>query len=89
MKMMAIYDKALGAYMQPWFAQSTGQAQRMFTDEINRPDGDMHKHPEDYNLYYLGDWNNETGMIEHDDGHKQYDTQPALIVQGANCIVKQ
>lgn len=83
MQMMTIYDKALGAYMQPWFAQSVGQANRMFQDEINRPDGDMHKHPADYDLYHIGEWNNETGMLEPNGDH------PKQITTGANAIIQK
>lgn len=83
LQMMSVFDRALGAYMQPWFAQSKGQAQRMFTDEINNPQGDMHKHPEDYALFHLGEWDNETGALT-----KEPINAPEQIATGANCIIR-
>lgn len=64
-KIFSIKDHALDAYMRPWYAQSTGQAVRMFQDEINNPQSEMHKHPDDYDLYELGDWDEETAEFKN------------------------
>lgn len=64
MIILSIYDKALGAYMQPWYAQSKGQAVRMFQDEIQREGSEMKKHPTDYELYCMGEWTAETGQFQ-------------------------
>lgn len=61
--MMAIKDRALDAYMRPFFAHSVGQAVRMFQDEINNNQGEMHKHPDDYDLYHLGLWDDKTATF--------------------------
>lgn len=61
MIMVAIKDRALDAFMRPFFAQTKGQAIRMFNDEINNQDSPMFKHPDDYDLYYLGTWDDKTG----------------------------
>lgn len=79
MQVMAIFDKALGAYMRPWFAQAIGQATRMFQDELANTQGDMHKHPEDYNLYHLGEWDDQQGTFENYTGGS-----PKLVITGAN-----
>lgn len=62
LQIVAIRDRAINAYMRPFFAQSTGQAIRMFQDEVNNKEGEIHKHPDDYDLYHLGEWNDE-GII--------------------------
>lgn len=59
MQVFAVKDRALEAHMRPWFAFTTGQAIRMFSDEVNNPTSDMHKHPDDYDLWHLGSWNDE------------------------------
>lgn len=61
MIMVAIKDRALNAYMRPFFAQTKGQAIRMFNDEINNRESPMFKHPDDYDLYYLATWDDDTG----------------------------
>lgn len=63
MHIFAIRDKALGAYMQPWVAQTPGQAVRMFQDELANKEGTMNKHPDDYDLYHVGEFNQLTGQI--------------------------
>lgn len=63
LEMCAVKDRALNAFMRPWFAQSLGQAIRMFTDEINNPQGELNKHPDDYDLWHLGTWNDDTGLM--------------------------
>jgi len=52
----------------------------MFLDAINQRDSEMNAHPEDYNLYHLGEWN---------DGNAEYKplaNGPALISRGLDCI---
>lgn len=59
----AIKDLAVGAFMAPGPQQSTGAAVRMFTDMINDPQSEISKHPEDYELYQLSPWDDETGVF--------------------------
>lgn len=76
LQIFAVRDRQLDAFMQPWCGQSIGQAIRMFTDEVNNKEGQMHKHAADYDLYHIGEFNN---------GHLAQTTeQPKLIAIGAN-----
>ncbi len=59
----SIYDTAIQAYMRPYTAQTPGEATRMFTDEVQRPDSPMGKHPEDYALFQLAEFNDNEGTI--------------------------
>lgn len=59
----AVRDRQLDAFMRPFAAQSRGQAIRSFTDETNRPDSELNKHPEDYELYQLAEWDDDTGRF--------------------------
>lgn len=61
----AIRDSAINAYTRPFYVPAIGAAVRAFTDEVNRVDSDMHKHPEDYELFELGEFDEETGHIEN------------------------
>lgn len=60
----AVKDRALDGFMRPMFVPSVGMAVRAFQDEINRPDGELYKHPGDYDLYVLGDWDEATGAFD-------------------------
>lgn len=67
MKMItvAIKDRALDAFMRPFFAQTRGQAIRMFNDEINNNQSPMFNHPDDYDLYFLAEWDDSTGEFKN------------------------
>lgn len=59
--MVCIKDRAIDAYMQPFFVQHRNQAIRGLQDEVNREGSELGKHPEDYDLYLLGEWDEQTG----------------------------
>ena len=59
----SIYDSATEAYMRPFIAQSKGQAVRMFTDLVKDPQTDIAKHPEDYSLFEIGNFNDNTAEV--------------------------
>lgn len=68
MKMLicSISDRQMETYGRPFFAAAKGQAIRSFIDEINRnsPDNLMYNHPEDFTLWHVGNFNDQTGEIE-------------------------
>jgi len=47
------------------FVPSTGVAIRSFSDEINRSDADnqLYNHPDDFDLYTFGDFDDTTGLF--------------------------
>lgn len=63
---VSIYDRAASAYSRPVYTASTGLAIRSFQDECNRDaqDNEVFKHPEDFDLFYLGDFNDEDGFLD-------------------------
>lgn len=65
-KVVAIRDRAVDGFMRPWFVTHIGAAARTFADEINRqaPDNALCQHPEDYDLYELGDYDDATGLFQ-------------------------
>lgn len=50
---------------RPFFARSHGEAERVFQNEVTRqsPDNFVWKYPEDYDLYFLGEYDEQTGVI--------------------------
>lgn len=59
----AVRDRAIDAFMNPFVVPSVGMAIRSFGDEINRPDGPMGQHPEDYDLYVLAEFDESNGRF--------------------------
>lgn len=68
MKLLAfsVRDSAVEQYGNPMFMLSRGQAHRSFADEVNRPaeDNQMYKHPTDFELYLIGEYDTDTGHYE-------------------------
>lgn len=67
-KVFSIRDRAADVYGQPFYAPTRGAAIRMFTDEVNRKDdnNNLYKHPEDFDLYELGVFDDNTGQFTTD-----------------------
>lgn len=68
MKLLAftVYDSKAEAYLRPFFAGNRGQAMRSFGDACNDASHEFNKHAEDYTLFYIGAFNEESGMLEPD-----------------------
>ena len=66
MQMFSVYDTASGLFARPIFAQSRGIAIRSFSDEVNRQaaDNTLYQHPEDFQLFHLGVYDDQTGVCE-------------------------
>jgi len=64
LKIFVIHDSKAEAYIQPFFQSTYGLAERMFTDEANNPESNICKHSEDFTLFYLGEFDQETGLME-------------------------
>lgn len=77
---VAVKDLALDAFMRPFVVPHRGGALRSFSDEVNRADSEMAKHPEDYELYLVGEWHEGDGVISGRVGG------PELLVRGKDCV---
>lgn len=56
MKIFSVYDSKAEAYMQPFFADSVGQAERSFIEACNDPSTSLCKYPDDFTLFEFGDF---------------------------------
>lgn len=72
--LFAVKDTALNAYMEIWGAPTVAAANRAFADGINDQQTPMYKHPEDYELWILGEYDQETGNIKAE--------PPAMVTRG-------
>jgi hypothetical protein len=68
-KLYTIKDNKAGLNMSVWEAPNDLVAIRQFSETINQKDRDgkpannLGKYPKDFELYSLGLWDNETGII--------------------------
>lgn len=67
LKIYAIRDRALDAFNRPFFLPADGAAIRAFQDEINNKESELSKHPDDYDLYTIGMYDENRGIIRPHD----------------------
>lgn len=62
---LAVFDSAVQAFGQPFFVPAIGAGVRSFVDEVNRaaPDNQLANHPEDFELHYVADFDDESGAF--------------------------
>lgn len=60
----SVRDRATISFLDPFFVNHKGMAERMFADAVNDPATPLNKHPEDYDLYELGTFDDGTGLFE-------------------------
>ncbi|AXH73670.1 MAG: nonstructural protein [Microviridae sp.] len=77
----AVKDLAVQAYMAIWEVRAPGEAMRAFQDEVNKRDGKsaIAQHPEDYELYKIGEYNDQTGVIYPED-------MPVLVARAKELL---
>jgi len=62
----SIYDTKALAFMPPFFMPSIGLGVRAFGDVLRDPSSPLAKHPRDYELFKVGDFDDSTGAIGQD-----------------------
>ena len=63
LKAFCIFDAAAAAAMRPFFAHNAGAAIREFTDIVNNPEHPIGRHPEDYTLFAIGEFDERNGVL--------------------------
>jgi len=60
---VSVKDRAADVFNRPFFVPHRNVAIRDFTDEVNRSaaDNQLNKHPDDFDLYLLGEFNDANG----------------------------
>lgn len=70
-KVLAVRDERTESFGNPIFVRHVGEGTRSFIDEVNREDSQFGKHPEDFALYELGLYAEETGLLVPNDAPKR------------------
>lgn len=75
----AVRDRAVDAFGVPFFCHHVNEAIRSFKTEVNR-DGSIFKdHPDDYDLYELGRYDDQTGSVVPSD-------RPSMLATGKSMV---
>lgn len=78
----AIHDRSIDAYVNLHCVRAEGQAIRQFQDAINDPNaGTLRTHPDDYDLYRVGTFDDDTGTCTAEAKRKLADGKQ-LSIQG-------
>lgn len=63
----SVFDSKAAVYGVPFFMPKDAMAVRAFTDLANDPNSTVAKHPEDYTLFKIGEYDDQLGSVE---GHE-------------------
>lgn len=64
LKVFSIRDSKGEIFHQPFFNKSHGEAERNFRELTNDQKSMISKYPEDFDLYYLGTYDDNSGRME-------------------------
>lgn len=76
----AVYDRAAGAYLPPFFVRSKAEAIRMFTESVQDGKSPFSKFPSDYTLCGLGYYDDVSGAFSTDDHGVE------SVIRATECI---
>lgn len=80
--LVSIKDNAIEAWQPPSIVRHPGEATRRFTDAVNNPQNvELGAHCEDYDLYHIGYWYDDTAKVE-------MLPEPARIMRGKDAKLK-
>ena len=81
--MCTVLDRVAETYGKPMFMPNAALAIRAFTDEINNahPDNPLYNHPEDFDLYELGEYDDSTSRVTTHD-------LPKILILGKSAKIQ-
>lgn len=63
LKAFSIFDNKALQYHPPYFASTDGQAVRSFSDLVSDSNTNVGRHPNDYALFLIGHYDDQTGRF--------------------------
>lgn len=64
LKVYAIRDQKTEFYNRPFYCHTHGEAERNFKHLVQDQNSVVSKNPEDYDLWYLGTFNDQDGKLD-------------------------
>ena len=62
-KLFCVRDQKIGAFNEPFPCVTEGAALRSFQSAVEAGDGDVGKYPADFDLYCIGEFDREAGIV--------------------------
>lgn len=59
----AVFDSKVEAFGMPLFMHNKAEAIRAFIDQVNDQKSLMSKHPEDFTLFHIGEYESSSGLM--------------------------
>lgn len=74
----SVLDNVAGVFQLPFFSPSRGSAERAYRDSLTDSASPASKHPADYDLYFIGFYDDELGTL--------LPAEPELLVRGSVIV---
>ena len=79
LNLYSVYDEKSEIYLPPFHGRHHNDAIRSFTQTVNSPGTPIGDHPADFNLIWIGKWEDDTGEGEFFD-------EPATLGNGVDFL---
>lgn len=64
LQIFTIFDKKALVHLSPFYLHTKGEALRTLDDLVNDVQSRVNKHPSDYQLFKIGEWDDLTGVTD-------------------------
>lgn len=78
MRMYAVLDKAVSAFLPPFCMRSEGEAIRSFQDAVSREGTPFNAHKSDFSLCYIGTYDDSLGQM--------VSAPPSVVAEAATVL---
>lgn len=80
LQVYTVFDRAVSAYLPPFYVRAKGEAIRSFTEACSDPQKNFGKYAQDYGLVYLGEFDDSSGIFTCSD--------PVRVLSATECMVE-
>lgn len=82
-KAYSVFDVKASVYGTPFFFHNDKMAIRVFSDLVNDPSSSLNRHPEDYSLWSLGEYDDNVGVFTPSDRLSVICTAASVVVMAS------
>lgn len=84
LKVFSVYDSKTEMYSHPMNFVTRGQGIRWFSDELENPQSQYSRHPEDFTLFELGEYDDNEGVFTNHEAKVSLGTALELKARTSN-----
>ncbi len=84
LQIFTVYDSKIEAYLVPFYFKNRGECLRTFTDTVNDPSHMFNRHPGDYTLFHIGQYNEDDASFSLLDHHVNLGKAIEFIKEDSN-----